>query len=144
MDTSSFFRIAVYFCLMMIIFTLAINFVSALNIFSNVDSGVGVDLSSSHADIFEKLSGFTGGIQYLWVILLTAGGVATIIIAKIVGSTNIIGVYVFSSIFWTSFNRCLTVVNIGSFVPPTFITIFVVAIFFVWVASLISMLTSVS
>jgi hypothetical protein len=142
MDLSNYLRLAVYFCLMMIIFTLAVNFVSGLGIFTSADTGV--NSSGTPSDIFTEISGFTGGFQYIWVVLLTTGGFATIVIAKIVGSTNIIGVYLFSAVFWTSFSRCLTVVNIGGWVQTDFLNIFIVAIFFVWVAAIISMLTSVS
>jgi hypothetical protein len=143
MDLSSYFKIAVYFCLIMIIFTLCVNFVSALNIFPTTPSGVDVT-GTDPADIFTQISGFSGGMQYLWLTLLSATGILTLAIAKVVGSTNIIGVYLFSAVFWTSFNRCMTVIHIGNWIPLDFLAIFIVAITFIWVAAIISMFTGVS
>lgn len=142
MDLTNYFRIAIYFCLVMIIFTLCVNFVSALNIFSAVPTGI--SSSGTSQDIFSDISGFSGGMQYVWAIMLTATGFASFVMAKLMGSTSIIGVYFFSAVFWTSFNRCLTFINIGNFIPAEFLTIIVVGLTFIWVAAVIGMLTIVS
>jgi len=142
MDLTNYFRIAIYFCLVMIIFTLAVNFVSALNIFSAVPTGI--SSSGTPQDIFSEISGFSGGVQYIWVLLLTMAGLFVVFMAKVFNDKAIIGVYIFSAIFWTSFNRCLSVINIGNFIPGDLLTIFVVALLFVWVAAIIGMLTIVS
>ena len=149
MELSNYFRLAVYFCLIMIIFTLAVDFVSSLGIFTPVDSGVDLttpatDVAGRSSGIFGLLSPTIGSMASFWAILLTLEGIGAIVVAKLVGSTNIIGVYLFSVTFWGAFIRCLTVVNIGSYLPIEFITMFVVGIFFVWIASVISMMTSVS
>ena len=143
MDLTSYFKIAVYFCLIMIVFTLCINFISELGIFPSAESGVNIE-GTEASDIFTDISGFSGGMQYLWLTILTGAGLGAIVIAKLVGSTNIIGVYLFSAVFWTSFNRCIAVTSVGTYVPLDFLAIFVVAIFFVWVAAIISMFTGVS
>jgi hypothetical protein len=121
----------------MIIFTLCVNFVSALGIFSSVPIG------ATKASILTEISGLSGGYETLWVVLLVAIGF-TIVIAKWVSSTSIIGIYLFSSIFWTSYSRCITVININNFIPTEFLAIFTVGLAFIWVAAIIGMLTSVS
>lgn len=140
MDMSSYFRLAVYFCLIMIIFTFSINFVDILEIFPSVEGG----LNETEDDILTTVSGLRGGWGAVWALIIGVGAVTALGFAKIMGNTNIIGIYLFSSIFWTSYSRCLAVVHIGNYVSTEFLLIFTVALAFIWVASIISMLTSVS
>lgn len=142
MDISNYFRICVYFCLGLIIFTLCINLVSALNIFTSIDTGVSSTGSSN--DIFTQITGLSGGMQFIWASVLTIGGFLAIVMAKMLQSTSIIGIYLFSSVFWTSYSRFVTTININSFIPSNFLIIFTVGLLFIWGAAVISMLTNVS
>ena len=142
MDLSNYFRIAVYFCLVMIVFTMAVNFISALNIFTEAHAGV--PISGDEDNVFSKISDFTGGMAQFWIILTTIEGIVVIAIAKVVGSTNIIGVWLFGTIFWKSYINSLVVTDVTKLIPVDFIAMFTVALIFIWVAAVISMFTNVS
>jgi len=144
MNLSNYFRIAVYFCLVMVIFTLAINFVSALGIFPPVESGMEVDTSGGATDVVQKISGFSGGLGTMWAIITAASAGVAIVVARIIGNASVIGVWLFSGIFWTSYGRAMTVTNIGGYIGQDFLIMFTVALVFVWIAAVISMITSVS
>jgi len=144
MNLSNYFRIAVYFCLVMIIFTLAINFVSALNIFPSVESGMEVDTSDGATDIVQRISGFSGELGSMWSIITIATAGIAIVVARIIGNASVIGVWLFSEIFWTSYSRAMTVTNIGGYIGHNFLIMFTVALVFIWIAAVISMMTSVS
>jgi hypothetical protein len=125
----------------MIIFTLAINLVSALGVFSAIPTGIA---SGTAGELFTAVSGFTNGFEYIWVILLTATGFLSFFMAKLMGSASIIGIYLFSAVFWSSFSRCIAFININGFIPADFLTIITVGLLFIWVAAVIGMLTIVS
>jgi len=124
----------------MIIFTLCFNFISALNILQT-STTTNIDLTTSANNIFSQISGFSGGIEYVWVSILTIAGISSFILAKILNSVSIIGVYLLSAVFWTSFNRCLAFININNFIPSELLTIIIVPLLFIWVAAIIGMFT---
>ena len=147
MDLSNFFRICVYFCLVMITFNLAVTFVSALNLFEPVDSGMDVNLSdkdTTASSIFEAFSRFTGGMGQIWIVLTTVTGLTSLVIARLVGNSSIIGVWLFGEVFWTSYTSALNVTHLSSYIPFEFLILFTVALMFIWVGAIISMLTAVS
>lgn len=129
--------------MLIIIFTLAINFVNGLNLFTDVNSGVAT--GDKPGNIFSTISGFSGGIEYIWAALLTATGLGTLVVAKLTQSTNMIGVWLFSGVFWTSYNKCISVVSVSSsgtqWIAPEFLILFTAAVLFLWVAAIIGMLT---
>ena len=138
-DWNTFFQTAIYICILIIILTLAINFINGLNLFIDVESGVSV--GDKPNNVFQSITGFTGGFEYIWISLLTATGLGALVVAKLTQSTNMIGVWLFSGVFWTSYNKCISVVDVNGWIPAEFLLIFTVAILFLWAAAIIGMLT---
>ena len=142
-EWSTFFQTCVYLCILIIIFTFAISFINSLNLFYDVETGVGTEGTSNN--IFETITGFSGGFEYIWISLLTATGLGALVVAKLTQSTNMIGVWLFSGVFWTSYSKCISVINISygsqQWIPAQFLIIFTVALLFLWAAAIIGMLT---
>ena len=136
---NTFFQITIYICALIIIVTLAITFINGLNIFVDVESSHNVEDTSNN--VLQELTGFTGGFEYIWTSIILGSGLGTLVVAKLTQSTNMIGVWLFSGVFWTSYNKCMSVVNINNFIPNDFLLIFTAALLFLWVAAIIGMLT---
>ena len=62
-------------------------------------------------------------------------------VAKMTQSTNMIGVWLFSSVFWTSYNNAISVIDVNSWIPGDFLLMFTVAFLFLWVGAVIGILT---
>jgi len=138
-DWNTFFQTCIYLCIVIIVFCIAIAFVNALDLYTDVESGPFI---ADEADnVFQQISQFDGGMEYVWIALVTAGGLGALVVAKMTGSTNMIGVWLFSSIFWTSYHHCISVVDINSWIPGDFLLMFTAAFLFLWAAAIIGMLT---
>jgi len=138
-DWNTFFQTCIYLCIVIIIFCVAIVFVNTLNIYTDVDSG---PVIANEADnVFTALSGFSGGMEYIWIALVTAGGLGALAVAKLTQSTNMIGIWLFSSMFWTAYHNCITVIDVNEWIPGNFLLMFTVAFLFLWGAAVTGMLT---
>jgi len=148
----TFFQICIIFSILLIIFTLSINFVSALGVFGDIDFEQGINIDSGDAgtnltdisdNVFTKISGYSGGAQSVWVAVMTIGGIISIGTAILMHSAVPIGVYIFSSVFWTSYGRTLNVVNINGIFSTEpmsqFILIITVGLIFIWLGALAGM-----
>jgi|WetSurMetagenome_2_1015567.scaffolds.fasta_scaffold462384_2 hypothetical protein len=121
MQENSFYKFCISACLFMIFISLAINLVSLTGAFpvhiSGVSGGNSTDLAknvtSSTSDV---LSIFTGNISSLILIGLAGSGLAVAIAAAIKSSNwNIVSVYIFTTVFWGSWGKCLVLFHFGGF-----------------------------
>lgn len=138
-DWNTFFQTCIYLCIVIIIFTVAIKFVHTLDLYTDVDTGI--HISDKADNVFAEISGFSGGMEIVWASLITASGLGALVVAKVTQSTNMIGVWLFSSVFWTSYHGCITVVDINNWIPANFLLMFTVAFLFLWAAAITGMLT---
>jgi len=144
MNLNTFFQVATYLCIILLLFTLAINFVNAMGIFP-VDVKTGISTEGDTPNIFSDITGLDGGMEYIWITILSVSGIGTIVVAILMHSTTPVGVWLFSSVFWTSYIRMIDVVNVtGVFdTDPllSFLKIGTVAMLFLWVGAIIGMFT---
>jgi len=105
--------------------------VSALGIFSDVPTDISTIVNNADIDI-------------TWASLLGITGIVAAGAAYALGSLSIIGIYLFSAIFWTNYKISLGILTVGNFIPNEFLTIFTIALVFIWVAAVIGMTTIVS
>lgn len=118
----SFFQLCIIFSILVIIFTLSINFVSALGVFGDttIDTGydtvisdVGDDTYETSDSIFKQiLPGLPNGVSDIWGTVMTAGGIISIGVAILMHSAIPIGVYIFFTVFWSSYIRCIGIINV--------------------------------
>jgi len=136
---NTFFQTCVYFCILIVVFTLAVNVISSWSLFVSVEAGSAA--SGESDNVFSLLTGLSGGMEFIWLSLLTVGGIASIVVAKITFSTNIIGVWLLSSVLWSSYMRMFSVVEINNWIPLNVIVLFTTVLLFVWVSAIIGMLS---
>ena len=129
----------------MVIFTLSVNFVNALDIFPDkAQAGIQPgDSSNETMGKFTEQADYPSGffMDNLWAVVLTATGAIGIVVAWITKSTAIIGVYVFSVIFWASYINALSIINLANYVPLSFIGIGTGGMLFVWIGAVAGMLS---
>jgi len=149
MKANTFFQVCIFTCIALVIFTLSINFVSALNVFG-VPVQMGFEPGDAANETFEDLTNVTyetqegitlSGMDALWMVILGGGIGIGLVVAWLTHSTAILGVFVFSSIFWASYVRSLGVLNVGGYLPGGFILIGTVAFGFVWAGAIAGMLS---
>ena len=148
-ELNTFLQICIYISVALILFTLCVNFVSALDVFqTTVETGIVITGSSDN--IFSELTGLDGGMEFVWSIVLTITGVLSVGAAILMHSAIPIGAYLFSAVFWTSYNRCISVVNVpvseGVLLFSTeplslFLMIISVGILFLWGAAIVGIFT---
>lgn len=100
-DLTSLFQKCTYFTILMFIFILLVNFIIALNIFGVVAIGpaTGGD-PGAYADTMFHIPISTTD---LWGIAFGAAALGAIGIGFLTQSTTVVGVYLFSVVFWTGF-----------------------------------------
>ena len=128
-----------YITVAMFIFTLCVNFVSASGIFPvKVESGFDIN-ESNRTETLYLISG--QNITDLWGWAAGLVIVGAIIVGWLTKSTAILGVYIFSVTFWTSYVTMLGITDIGNYVPPDIIFIGSAGLMFIWVGAIIGMLS---
>jgi hypothetical protein len=140
MKLDNLFQLCFYFCLVIVIFMVSINIVNSLHLFAPISSGIST-AGKTPENIFTEITGFSGGMEYIWIGLLSATGFIVLVIVKITQSTTMIGVYLLSAVFWTSFTKFASSININNWIPSEMMTAIIVGSLFIWVGAIISLLT---
>lgn len=138
MNLNTFFQLCIYICIVVIVFTLAINFVNGIGVFEPVKSGVptGTDTNNTFGGFLQ--GGSISGMDAMWGVVLTVGGLIAVAGAIAMHSAIPVGAYIFSGIFWTSYMNALGVLG-SFFIPPEFQLIGTVMMFFFWCGAVAGM-----
>jgi len=146
MNLNTFFQSCIYICIGLIVLTMSINFVSALGVF-----GFDIDAGFPSGTDFDDLTdvNFTGddthdadsGLQGLWLIMITGAGIGGLTVAWITKSPVVLGVFVFSAVFWASYISASAVLLVGDFIPAGFLAIGTAIMGFFWAGAIAGMLS---
>jgi len=136
-------KTCLYICMLLIMFTLVINFVDSTSAFdTKVESGV--ETQTSDNDVLEV---FTNNpdqtVNNIWLVAVGSALVGAAFLAAITHSIVPIGIHLFSTIFWTSYLRAWAVISAGGFTEDLggFMIIFTAAVMFLFIGAIVSMLT---
>ena len=146
MNLNTFFQTCIYICVGLIVLTMSINFVNAMDIFD-----FGMEAGFSSGTDFEDLTdvNYTGddtndpdaGMKGLWLIMLTGAGIGGLTVAWITKSPVILGVFIFSAVFWASYINAAAVLHFGGFIPVGFLAIGTAIMGFFWAGAIAGMLS---
>ena len=137
---NTFFRICVYFCIALMVFTLLLNFVAATGAFSYTPDDAGKEITDTGTVLEDVTALEEPNMDYLW--LLVVGGIgAGLVVGALTHSVVPAGIFVFGSIFWASFINVHGILSIGGFIPTDLLTIFTVGVVFIFIAAIVGMLT---
>lgn len=141
---NTFFQLCVYFTICMFVFILCVHYVSGLEVFPTVETGfqeqVGVN------ETFQEVTSspdYASGVNMnlIWGMIFTGAGLGSLLIAWFTHSTSVIGVFLFSIVFWASYINMLMILHIGNWIPLDFIGVVTGGIVFIFVGAIIGMLT---
>jgi len=135
---NTFFRIAIFICLFLIVVNLGWSFIRATGAFP--DAGEAGISGAESNDVFYAFTGFAGGMAGVFAVGASLGAIGAGLVSWAVKSTTPMGVYLFSIIFWSSYNSSLNIMSV-SHIPGSMQILITVGIMFVFVGAIIGMLT---
>lgn len=139
------FQICVSLTILMFLFTLSVQYVSGLGIFSDepiiqgVDTKTGSESYSQATQSPDYENGYPANL--MWATIFAGAGGLGLVLSYFTQSPSILGVFVFSASFWASYVNTLNVIRIGSFIDPNFMFIGTAAMFFIWAGAVAGMLS---
>lgn len=143
---NTFFRIAIYLSIVMILFNLTVGFIGGLTnvegnpVFPVADTpGIG---NVNESSILGEVTGLEDpNMNALWVSVIGIGLLGASALSILTRSLIPIGIYLFSTVFWTAYINCNSILSAGGYIPSEFLSIFFAGMIFLFIAALIGMLT---
>lgn len=127
----------------LLVFTLCVNFVSAMNFFgTTVEVGIDINATSGNETFQSVTGGYTpSNIWAVWSIagLIALGG--SVAIAVLTRSSSFVAIYLFSIVFWTSYLNMWGIINLNNYIPLEFSAIVHGSFLFIWMGAIIGMLS---
>jgi len=146
MEMQNFFSVCIYLTIGLMVFCLALNFFVVLNIFGVGQIGPEMGNNSS-ADVqrFTQNPEFPSGMTMgaIWAIVLSASTGVGILLSWLTQDASLLGVFIFSGVFWSSYINAMTIINAMLVIPGVILGLFTVPIFFLFIAAVIGMLSGV-
>lgn len=146
-DLGTFFQICIYITACVIFFTLSVSFVNSLGVFpytveSGIETGGGTNATFLGLTISDEY-GSGVSMDTVWSIVFTASGIGALFVAWITRSISILGVYIFSVVFWSAYVNALSIINIGGFLSDLmgFVVIGTVGMVIVFAGAVAGMLS---
>ena len=125
----SFFRTATYLSLGVILFSFSIIFISSLDVFPTEAVGG------------SAITGLDPNLDWVWGTIVSFGSLLTLVICYVLRSAVPLGIYLFGAVYWTSWIHAQAIFSTGGYIPGGFILLFTIGVGFVFVASIIGMLS---
>lgn len=136
------FRIVFHITILLIVFNLSLSVVTNISgtVFSDVDDPNVVE-GDTAIGIFETLTGLEGFSLGVWGFITGITGIGVGLFSVITKNYTLIGVYLFTTAFWTSYNGAVDVINMNSWLPSGFILIITVVMLLLFVGAIIGLTT---
>jgi len=135
---NTFFRICVFFCLSLIIFSLTWNFVYSLQAFEIPQGNIE---AKEPETLFSEITDFEEGTGGIFVIALTSAMIIGLFASWMTKSPVCIGLSMFGVIFWASYLNTLDIIRIGGYLPTELELLFTGGMIFIFSGAVIGMLT---
>lgn len=137
-------------CVFMIFIGMSMGFIGAINAFPTSMTSP-IDTSSGDMDILENLTGnitgTTGTLTFgeMWGIATGAITVGAIVLSILTGTTNMIGIWLFGSFFWSSWVSLIGILYMFAFLTTgaglILVTMITVGMSIMFVGAVIGMLS---
>ena len=144
MNLNTLFHQCLYFCVVIIIFSLCLSFISwlwfetgAIPVESPMGIQAGADANETFGDFIDSSLGFSGGFGVIWLLAAGFGGGGSVVFSMATGSTSPVAAYLFGMVFWTAYLRGLSVLT---FIPTEITILFTVPIIFIFTGAIIAIL----
>lgn len=136
---NTFFRICIYYCIALLVFTLLFNVINATGAF-DINANEGLQVSDTRSSLGELTTLSTPNMNYI-IGLITLGAAAGIVVGYLTHSMVPVGIGIFSSVFWASYINTHSILSVGSYIPSELLLIITVCTGLIFVAAIIGMAT---
>ena len=136
---NTFFRICIYYCIGLLVFTLLFNLVNATGAF-DINVNEGLQVSDSDSALGELTTLETPNMNFL-IGLIATGVAAGIVVGWVTQSIVPVGISIFGSVFWASFINTHSILSTGGYIPGELLLIITVCTALIFVAAIVGMLT---
>ena len=136
---NTFFRICIYYCLALLVFTLLFGLINVTGAF-DINAGEGLQVTDSDSALGELSTLETPNMNYLIGLVIT-GVAAGIVVGWITQSIVPIGISIFGSVFWASYINTYSILSMGDFIPGELLLIITVCTVLIFIAAIVGMLT---
>ena len=137
---NSFFRITIYFSIALVVFSLSINFIDGLAAFP-IETEMGPQINNTDDALAALTKLDDPNMNSIFLLVTTGAGIVAVALAALTRSVVPIGIYVYGAVFWTSWIRAQSILSFGGYMPGDFLLIFTVGVMFIFIASIIGLLT---
>ena len=136
---NTFFRISIFLCIALLVFTLLISFVDGIGAFPYTNP-IGIEIGDTGTLLEDTTTLERPNMDYLW--LLVIGGIfAGLAFSARTQSIVPAGLFIFASVFWALFINTISILSIGGWIPGEILTIFTACTTLIFIAAAIGMLT---
>ena len=147
MQLSNLFQTCLYFTILLMAFTLCINFATGLGVFGEITPTWGHNIgntTNTTIQNFTKSEKYNQGIDMntIWGLVIGGGIIGAVAVAWLLQDATFVGIYIFSFVFWASFINCWGILfAVG--LPASILTLFSVPIIFIFIGAIVGMLSGV-
>ena len=136
---STFFKLCIFYCMGLLIFSLLFGLVAATGAF-DLSSQPGVQISNTQESLGELSTLSTPSMGFLFG-LVAFGSSAGVFLGWVTKSIVPVGISIFGSVFWASFINTHSILSTGGFIPGELLIILTVCTVLIFIAAVIGMLT---
>ena len=131
-----------YICVLLIVINLGWGFLrGADDLWTASASDKNVLEGTDDHSLIQELTGLDSSGTDMWLMITTIGGAAALAFSWMVHSLTPLGLYLFGVAFWTSYNGTISILNMNGWLPGEFILIGTVCMAFLFIGSIIGMIT---
>jgi hypothetical protein len=145
MEPNNFYQICIFTTIGLMVFCLCVNVFVGFQIFGNIGEMGPLTGNTSDQTIqnFTKNPNFPDGMTMgaIWGVVLSSSVAVGLVLAWLYQDASILGVFIFSGVFWSSYINAMVIIGAMAFIPVVFVGLFTVPIFFLFAAAVIGMLS---
>ena len=136
---NTFFRICIYYCLALLVFTLLFNVINVTGAF-DINVNEGLQITDTDSALGELTMLATPNMGFL-IGLIATGVAAGIVVGWITQSIVPVGIGIFGSVFWASYINTHSILSMGGYIPGEVLLIITVCTALIFVAAIVGMMT---
>ena len=135
------------FSIILIIFSIMVGFVGSLQLYpvsyevgQQLDPDVDPTTENAFMSYIQVITGLSGSLTNLWLFAMGVGIIAFGGLSILSGSWTPLAIYLFSSVFWTSFIKASSILS--PYLPAVFVLAITVGFAFVYIGAVVKILGS--
>jgi hypothetical protein len=129
------------FSFLAILFNVGFGLIESIDAFPLAEGDVPGRSDVDVDNVLSELTGLSDGMESVWLLITSISAVGAVGLSMLTHSVAPIGVYLFSTVFWTSWIRTQSILSVGGYIPGEFLLLITIGMIFLFIAAVIGMLT---